>query len=128
VGFALQYHSSALIESLPLGHCTIHRARDGAKTWWNLWIHVTRTNDGAPDVFVVPVIPNGDYTENGPGGRSWGLKKTGPGEWQVSPSINVLKDNDKTVVVTGLAPESISLWHQTPSLVYVPDGEPWQAG
>jgi hypothetical protein len=125
----LHYRSFVNIEDLQLGECTIHRASspDG-KRWWNLWFYVARDTDGQPEAFVVPVMPNGSYTESGPGGRSWGLARTGDSTWQVSPSINVLDDASARAVVAGLAPTGRSLWHQTPGIVDVPSTEAWVSG
>jgi hypothetical protein len=125
---ALQYRSHARIEELALGECTMHRAGTSTARWWLLWVHVARETDGQSEDIAVPVIPGGQYTENGPGGRTWGLNKTGPGIWTVSPSINVLNDDDARLVVAGHAPTGQSLWHQTPDIVYVPDDEPWTQG
>src|ERR1700691_5122469 len=119
---ALVYRSCVLIEDLQLGECTIHRCGTG----WNLWFYVTRETDGVPEDFVVPVNPGGGYIENGPLGRTWGFTKSGSGVWQVSPSINVLDDAGARAVQAGAHPTTPSLWHQTPSVVGVPDGEPWQ--
>jgi hypothetical protein len=124
VSFALQYKTRANIEDLALGECTIHRARKDSARWWLLWFHVTRETDGAPAVFSVPVNPGGSFLPNGPGGRTWGLTRAGVGIWQVAPSINVLDVGD---VVPGAHPAR-SLWHQTPSIVYVPDDESWALG
>jgi|GEM_PF-1955320 len=125
----LHYRSHVLIDDLALDECTVHRATDkkGA-TWWNLWFHVARETDGEPEVFVVPVAPGGKYVENGPGGRTWGFTNMGHGVWEVSPSINVLNDEDARRAVAGVAPTGASLWHKTPTVVDVPDGEPWADG
>ena len=123
---SLQYKSHAMIDSLRLGECTIHRAgnSNGSK-WWNLWMCVARDSDKQEDYFCVPVNPNYDLVPNGPGGRHWGLKKTGAGIWTVTPSVNVLSNNH---VYPGPHPNRItSLWHHTPDIVFVPDGESWQS-
>ena len=124
----LKYRSHASIHALALGECTVHHAStDDGKHWWNLWFHVVREMDGLPDTFVVPVNPNGSYVENGPGGRTWGLTRSSVGIWQVSPSINVLDDAGARDVLAGqsVSPDRRSLWHQTPTIVDVPDDEPW---
>ena len=131
-GMELKYRSLITIEDLRPGECTVRRAADGGgKNWWNFWWYVPRETDGVLEVFVVAVIPGGSYTETGAGGRSWGLLRAAPGRWQINPSINVLDvesdDSDSTRhVITGIAPTGKSLWHQTPAVVDVPDGEPWQ--
>ena len=122
----LVYKSHALIEDLQLGECTVHRCgtTDG-KRGWNLWFYVARETDGVPEDFVIPVNPGGGYTENGPLGKTWGFTNSGGGVWQVSPSINVVTLPSGTAIAAGVHPAT-SLWHQTPSVVSVPDGEPWQ--
>jgi hypothetical protein len=75
----LRYRSHVAIEDLAPGECTVHAARNSAAVrWWNLWFYVPRETDGELEAFVVPVIPNGSYTETGPGGRSWGLARARP--------------------------------------------------
>jgi hypothetical protein len=92
----LAYRSKVMVEDLALNECTIHRAvaPTPGVFFWNLWFYVARETDGVPEAFVVPVNPGGSYTENGPGGRTWGFTRTGPTTWQVSPSIDVLNDED----------------------------------
>ena len=76
---------------------------------------------------AVPVNPNGTYVEHGPGGRTWGLTRVGGGRWQVNPSIDVKQGPDAPVFAPGAeARSSGTIWHQTPVLVGVPDGEAWQ--
>lgn len=117
------------IEALELGECTIRPARSaGGECWWNLWFYVPRDLDGVPETFVVPINIGGAYIEHGPGGRTWGFTCTVGGDsqiWQVSPSINVLSDDDARLIVAGHAPTGQSLWHQTPVIVGVPAGEIW---
>jgi len=110
------------IEALQLNECTVRGAglADGTK-YWMLWFCVNRDSDGAMDVFGVPINPNGSFVENGPGGKTWGLTNLGSGQWQVAPSINVLNTRDPH---PGEHPAP-SLWHQTPKVIGVPDGEPW---
>lgn len=72
---------------------------------------------------AVPVNPDGPYVEVGPSGRrTWGLARVGAGVWQVNPSVDVVgaKRPDGT--------REPSLWHQTPRIVGVPDGERWTTG
>lgn len=119
----LVYKSHARIEELQPGECTIHPAADATgKRWWNFWFYVFR--DDVPterEDFVVPVRI-GSFTETGPGGRTWGLVDLGGGSWQVSPSINVIADGGQ--IHPGPHPLP-SRWHQTPTIVGVPDGEAW---
>jgi hypothetical protein len=112
------------IEDLAANECTIHRAAGATGRWWLLWFYVARETDGVLEDFAVPVNPNGPYVEGGPGGKCWGLTKTAAGVWQISPSINVLNAKE---VHPGPHPLP-SLWHQTPTIVGIPDGEPWIAG
>lgn len=122
----LAYRSSAPVEDLKPGECTVHRAADShGGRWWMLWIYVYREDRAGELVdLAVPVAPNGGYNEGGPGGRTWGLSNVGGGRWQVSPSIDV-KASRKAVPGFAQDPER-SMWHQTPALVGVPDGEVWQ--
>lgn len=123
----LTYRSSALIEDLAPGECTVHRASvaQGGR-WWLLWMRVYREDRaGVLTCIAVPVAPHGSYTEGGPGGRTWGLMPAGGGRWQVSPSVDAKVSGEK---LPGFAENNgRSLWHQTPALVGVPDGEAWQA-
>ena len=123
----LQYKGfGAFVDELGLNECTIHQCKElsGALSW-RMWFCVARETDGVVKIFAVPLIPRGAYTETGPGGRSWGFQPQGGGVWQVSPSINVL-DVSGCEKYPGEHPALPSLWHQTPSVVGVPDGEPWQ--
>jgi hypothetical protein len=126
----LKYVSHARIEDLVVGECTIHRA-SGSRggRWWQLWFHVLREPDGRPDIFCVPVNPNGPYID-GPGGRTWGLLPSalpaadGTKKWAISPSINVLANGDADTHKTPIP----SLWHQTPEILNVLPTEPWACG
>jgi hypothetical protein len=126
----LRYRSFLPIEELSLNECTIHRASNAGRRWWNLWFFVLRETDGGEEAFVVPVAPGGDYTEDGPGGRTWGLKRPGgPGSlWEVSPSINVLDDEGARALIAGHAPTGKSLWHQNVSIEGVSDADTWTTG
>lgn len=127
----LNYKAHQRIEELSLNECTMHRASGSdAKRWWQLWFNILRDSDGQPEILCVPVNPNGGYTDNGPGGRTWGLMRPaasahqaepGTSNWIVSPSINVLDSRD-AVAGTHQFP---SLWHQTPEILNVPDSETW---
>jgi len=124
----LAYRSFVPVEDLKLGECTVHRAHDEHGRWWNLWMYVPRDDrPGEPIDLVVAVAPNGQYAEQGPGGRrTWGLNLSSPGVWQVSPSIDVLSDGDARRITAGGQRTEASIWHQTPRVVSVPDGEAWQ--
>jgi hypothetical protein len=120
----LRYRSFVQVEDLAVGECTIHRCSGStAARWWLLWFYVPRETDGVPQDFCVPVAP-GSYTESGPGGKTWGLTRSGAGVWQVSPSINVLNTGDAVAGPHALP----SLWHQTPAITDVPEGERWIVG
>lgn len=119
----LIYHDIA-IDGLTLGECVVRWTGKNDLRWPMLWFCVARETDGVPDTFVVPVNLGGDYIENGPGGRTWSFVKTAPGVWRVSPSINVLVSRD---TVAGAHAEQ-SIWHQTPTVVGVPEPEPWLTG
>ena len=119
----LQYRSFVMVEDLALNECTVRRTGNDAGTeWWMLWFYVARETDGQPEAFAAPVAPGGTYTENGPGGRTWGLTETALGTWQIAPSINVL---DTRELHPSPHPTQGSLWHQTPAIVGVPNGEAW---
>jgi hypothetical protein len=129
----LKYKSFAEVGELAVGECTVHHASSGTARFWNLWMRVLRDNDGQPDVFCVPVNPRGSYVERGPGGKTWGLNvpvasmydiAPATKNWAISPSINVLNSGDKH---PGPHPTP-SLWHQTPEILGVPDGESWATG
>ena len=123
----LQCRPGVMVEDLKLGECVMRACSspNGGQRFWHLWFYVARETDGVPEAFVVPMAPNGPYTEGGPGGRTWGLTKTAPGTWQVSPSINVLVTR---VMHPGEHPSEVSLWHQTPTIIGVPDSELWANG
>jgi hypothetical protein len=124
----LRYRPGAVDpDDLKIGECTIRRVsrwgqgtilgeenaeRDGipVSLGWLLWFCVPRDSDRQQELFAVQVNPNGPYLEkDGTRRRTWGLAKAGEGTWQISPSINFE-----------------GIWHHTPAIVGVPDGEPWQ--
>jgi len=117
----LHYRSFVDVDDLALNECTVHAAQHDGARWWHLWFHVARDSDGQPDTFVVPVNPGGPFRPDGPGGKTWSLRRSGPDTWQISPSINVL---DTREVHPGFH-SSLSLWHQTPTIVGVPGSERW---
>jgi hypothetical protein len=107
------YRPNDRLGPLDLNECAIapiERMEPGTtKRGW-LLVFYGRADDGHEQTYRVPVNPNGPHIENGPLGRTWSLNRCGPGEWQVSPSIN------------------LGDWHYTPKIVGVPDDEPWIAG
>lgn len=119
----LRYRINGSPDTLEPGECVVRGARAAGephKRWWMLWFRVIRESDGLAETNAVPVHPHGDFTEYGVGGRTWGLKLKAPGTWQVSPSIHVLEPDPRE------PGKSRTAWHQTPVIVDVPDGEPWQ--
>jgi|ERR1700679_3183103 len=123
----LVYHPGVMVEDLPIGGCTVRRTRLGDKLWWALWLYVRRADTGEPTVFEVPIHVRGPYTEDPVAGKMWGFTKSlEAGVWQVSPSINVLVGTDVVELHPGAHP-SPSVWHETPRVVGVPEGEPWDA-
>jgi hypothetical protein len=122
---ALKYKLFTDIDDLLPNECTIHRAADASgKRWWLLWFNVARESDGVLQHIAVPINPGGEYNANGPGGKTWGFQRTLPGVWQVSPSVNV---TESQVLHPGEHPTERTLWHQTPSVIDVPEtGEAWQ--
>ena len=120
----LTYRTHSTIEALGVNECTLRRMGLETAWWWELWFNVLRETDGVAEDFAVPVAPGGTAAEtpDRPGGHTWGFTQTAPGTWQVSPSINVLDTRD---VHPGPHPTFGSLWHQTPTIVGVPQGEPW---
>jgi hypothetical protein len=115
------------IESLKLGECCIRKCADAlGNRWWNLWFFVRRDDDPNETIEVaVPINPGFGFPREGPGGKTWGFTKTEDGIWIVSPSIDVVRD-----VLIRPHPNRHgnlqSLWHHTPSVTGVPDGERWQ--
>ena len=119
----LTYHDNAALENLAPGECVIRWCTgSGAARRPTLWFYVARDSDGVLEDYGVPINPGGGYLENGPGGRTWGFTKVGPNTWQVSPSINI--EHDTRDAKPGPQPTA-SAWHQTPTIVCVPDPEPW---
>jgi hypothetical protein len=112
------------IGDLAESECVIRSTRDSkGRVWWQLWAWVRRAGSGELFYVGVPVNPNGPYLESGPSGRrTWGLTRVDASDWQVSPSIDVVGDElpDGT--------RGPSLWHETPRIVRVPDGERWITG
>ncbi len=120
----LRYRSFVEVDDLGVGECTVKVcvAENGVR-FWHMWVRVLR-DGGQPLVFCVPVAPNVVGPSDGPpGGKTWGLCRSGLNRWQIAPSINVLESKD---VHPGLHPTERSIWHQTPALVEVPDLERWQ--
>jgi hypothetical protein len=121
----LHYRSNVCVSDLQVGECTIHRAGTSDNVrWWLLWFCVVSEVDGQQLDAAVPINPNGGYVADGPGGKTWGLTQVSHDTtWQIAPSINVLGSR---VAHPGDHPTEVSLWHQTPPIVDVPNGEAWQ--
>jgi hypothetical protein len=116
-------------DELEIGGCTVRRVHNvSGLSWWHLIAYVRRDDTGDPVFVEAPINIRGTYAENGVGGRTWGFTDMGGGRWQVSPSINVVvnKDNTGHEVIAGPHTHRVSIWHQTPTVVGVPTGEPWQ--
>ena len=128
----LQYRAGTSPDDLRPGECVVRgsRAEDGlgrlvseqtsgtGKTvsFWNLWFCAIREDNGQQELFAGPVNPRGPYIEKSQNNRrTWGLADLGGGCWQISPSIHFTPD----------VPGGKSVWHQTPTIVGVPAGEPW---
>lgn len=70
------YRNDASIEDLEIGECTMHRAiTSGGSRYWHMWFRANRETDGQPFDFCVPMNPNGNYTESGVGGKTWGARR-----------------------------------------------------
>jgi hypothetical protein len=117
----LNYRPFAERGALNRDECLILPATNGQARWWMLHYRVL-CNDGRDADFCTPINPNGPNLSNGPGGKTWGLNRAEPGAWQVSPSIAIANP------IAHEPGEPAELWHQTPKIVGVPEGEPWQAG
>jgi hypothetical protein len=128
----LIYRSRVEIDDLAIGECTIRRcSNSNAARWWQLWFHAVRDTDGQPEWFSVPV-QIGNYIENGPGGKTWGLSLPvatqhdvpGTNVWAISPSINALDNRHATAG----SHSNQSIWHHTPEIIGVPIDEKWSTG
>ena len=120
----LRYRSNVCVSDLRVDECTIHRAgtADNAR-WYEPFglIGTAASISSLPPSFSTQ--NHRSHVEAGPGGKTWGLTKTAAGTWQIAPSINVLGTR---AVHPGAHPTEVSLWHETPAIVDVPDGESWQ--
>lgn len=114
----LRYRAGASPDDLALDECVVRRASDSIGSHLRLWFYV-RCADDQEHWFSVAVAPGSTYSETPR--RTWGMTRTAPGTWQVSPSINVLTSRE---TVGGTHPDE-SLWHETPQIVGVPDPPPW---
>lgn len=115
------YRSFVRIGELAAGECTIHRGERDGKAYWLLWLHIDLPE---PNTHIgVAVNPGGDYAEDGPGGKTWGMRETTtPGAWFLAPSVNALGAGE---VHPGEHPTETSIWHQDVVVTGVPLGEPW---
>lgn len=115
----LRYRRGAKREDLGENECFVKGVGGGL---CSLVFRFRRVTDGKLETRTLPVRPNG---QAGGAEHAWGLNRTNvPGKWQISPSIaaqDIVPDPD--------APNgqrTIEVWHQTPAIVDVPEGEPWQ--
>ena len=120
----LRYRSFVEVDELAVGECTVKTCIAGTTRFWHMWARVLGIS-GEPLTFCVPIAPNIVGASDGPGGKTWGICRSGLNRWQIQPSINVLESKD---VHPGAHPTERSIWHQTPALVGVPDLERWQLG
>jgi hypothetical protein len=104
----LTYRTGARPNELVQNECTVRRVVSDGYFGWRLWFAV-RCEGGGLFVLSVLVDPGGTFDEHGQGGRTWGFAQVAPGTWQVSPSIHFP-----------------GTWHETPRVVGVPSGEPWE--
>lgn len=132
MSYCLQYRTNQqcpFASSLATGECIVRPTAnaDGTKKWWMLWFCFVRSDNQQREVAAVPIAPNGAPDENGVGGRTWALTNMGAGLWRVTPSINVLDHPEGLLAHPGEHPDTtlVSVWHETPDIVYVPSGEPW---
>ncbi len=105
-------------DALAPGECVVEPSLESPSRWL-LWFCFTRTTDGKTERRWIPVLPN----EDAPNGRAgWGLRRAGADRWQIAPSIKCLESRDHD------GADDVEVWHETPMLVEVPDGLPWQNG
>jgi hypothetical protein len=115
-----RYRSFVRIGELAPGECTIHHAERDGRTYWLLWLCL-----GLPspdDHAGIAVNPNGDYAEDGAGGKTWGLRQVADGAWFVAPSVNVLGMGE---VHPGEHASEKSIWHENVVIDGVALGEVW---
>lgn len=107
---------------LAVGECTVRRRCDEHGVHLSLVARVLRSDNGQPLTIGAPIAPGCGYTETPR--RTWGFGRTAPGIWQVSPSINArgyaLDADGKP---TGA---EISIWHETPAVIGVPEPPWWE--
>ena len=100
----LKYRRGVSRTDLQENECTIRMIGGGLAQF--VFCYHDKSN-GERWTHSMPVRPNGQH--GGPE-RAWGLNRSGPNRWQITPSINLGDDH----------------WHETPAVVDVPDGEDWQ--
>ncbi len=111
------------LSQLRENECTIFKKAQ----WWILAFCFRRTTDGKTEYRVVPVTPGGDPTPGVPTGGwgTWGLRPVpgAAGRWQITPSLAcMVRIHDPVDPSKHI---DIEVWHQTPAIIEVPDGEPW---
>lgn len=105
------------LRALEENECTIFKGDD--RFPWHLRFSYRSKLDGMLYNGSVPIFPKAETPKSKPG---WSLNRA-PGGWQVSPSILISTrrpdpaDPDKWI--------DIELWHETPLIVDVPEGERW---
>jgi hypothetical protein len=99
-----RYVKNVFRKDMIAGTCTIRRIGGGLAQLTICY----QSKDGEVWRKSLPVRPNGQH---GDPEHAWGLTRSGPGRWQVTPSINLGDDH----------------WHETPTIIDVPEGEEWQS-
>jgi len=108
-------------KKLAENECTIFRGHGPGEGPWMLRFCFRRVTDGKLESRAIPVYPNADQQSGG-----WGLKRV-DGGWQVAPSIACSNREPDGDFQDDRSKDKVTeVWHQTPLLVEVPDGEPWQ--
>ena len=116
----LRYRKDVARGDLQENECTIAPVGNGLAMMTYCFRRVT---DGKLERRTLPVHPNGDAGDTE---HSWGLRPVDPkgsGRWQIAPSIRCMErirdsaDPKKDI--------DVEVWHETPTIINVPDGEPW---
>lgn len=105
---------------LEVGECCVfNHAATGKPAIWIMAFRFIRSTDGKPETRHIPAAPGLPYAG---GSAPWGLERAGANRWQISPSIQCWER------VGGRDGKDVELWHETPAIVNVPEGEPWMKG
>jgi hypothetical protein len=116
----LRYRQNTERDDLQENECTIAPVGGGLA----MMVYCFRRKDGKLERRTLPVRPNGDA---GDAEHSWGLRRSvpaAPGRWQIAPSIKCMERvRDLTDPKKDI---DVEVWHETPAIIDVPEGEPWQ--